>query len=787
MAFTVKNRIKQTSTTNGTTNVVMTGSVSGFQTFGNALSDGDTTYYAIVDPANGTWEVGLGTWANGSSTLTRTTILESSSGSSAIDFSGSVSKDVFVTEPASKSLIEGSSAISNAEFLKKNGSVIEGRSASEVRSDLGLGSLALLSQVAQPSMALNTVNEAILQVSNTPTNNYFLQAQSGNTGGLTWAEVDLSSYLTSSTASSTYAPLSGASFTSAVAVNSGTTNTVATFTSTDSVAGIQLVDSSGVSEITTEGTTFQVRPNGGVAKLSVGTSGANFADTVSAPAFDFTSTGGAIYFGSGTDDYLYLQDVGTSGNSLAFVQDSSTKFSMQGTTGNATFAGTVTASGFSGKIHPVNGTTTNYLSLKDSNELNFFNSGGTSQTLHINYDGGNVGLGGNAVTVSHNGNTVFGSAIGATYMYDVSNSSYYVDPSSNSKLYSTNIAGQLQIGTLNSLNSAGGLGIYSNSSPYISFHDNTTSRTAFFQEWQGRFYAGEVSYSESEGSYRSPLFYDSNNTGYYLDPASNSALNDVAIWNNKFAYLRTWSGSYGNAGQVLTSGGSGSASSWQDAGGGAWEVIGNYTGQNVNSLDFVHNSNNFVFDNTTYKHIKMYAMFNPYTSSSASTLSLYPLVGSTSSYTALGNLAFFHQHWKEMYPEFSGVSYGAYQWGYNAQYANNNTGVIVGNIKMDQTINATYAGSGMFSETIGGTSYHTGNRFYTTNMELDIPCKGIASNHGMSGYSRIWYDDPSMFAYERHHTWQVLGRGFGKVGLRFIASSSSARWDYDITFIGLKP
>ncbi|MAJ12994.1 MAG: hypothetical protein CMD09_03190 [Flavobacteriales bacterium] len=299
MAFTVKNRIKQTSTTNGTTNVVMTGSVSGFQTFGNALSDGDTTYYAIVDPANGTWEVGLGTWANGSSTLTRTTILESSSGSSAIDFSGSVSKDVFVTEPASKSLIEGSSAISNAEFLKKNGNVIEGRSASEVRSDLGLGSLALLSQVAQPSMALNTVNEAILQVSNTPTNNYFLQAQSGNTGGLTWAEVDLSSYLTSSTASSTYAPLSGASFSGAMSVNSGTTNTVATFTSTDSVAGIQLIDSSGVSEITTEGTTFQVRPNGGVAKLSVGTSGATFADHVSLPDSK------EIKVGTGDDLKLY--------------------------------------------------------------------------------------------------------------------------------------------------------------------------------------------------------------------------------------------------------------------------------------------------------------------------------------------------------------------------------------------------------------------------------------------------------------------------------------------------
>lgn len=40
------------------------------------------------------------------------------------------------------------------------------------------------------TIADNIVDEANLKVSNTPTNGYFLSAQSGNTGGLTWAEVD---------------------------------------------------------------------------------------------------------------------------------------------------------------------------------------------------------------------------------------------------------------------------------------------------------------------------------------------------------------------------------------------------------------------------------------------------------------------------------------------------------------------------------------------------------------------------------------------------------------------
>ena len=42
--------------------------------------------------------------------------------------------------------------------------------------------------VTQGKLADQAVNEAKLQVSNAPTNGYFLSAQSGNTGGMTWAE-----------------------------------------------------------------------------------------------------------------------------------------------------------------------------------------------------------------------------------------------------------------------------------------------------------------------------------------------------------------------------------------------------------------------------------------------------------------------------------------------------------------------------------------------------------------------------------------------------------------------
>ena len=67
------------------------------------------------------------------------------------------------------------------------------------------------------------------------------------------------------------------------------------------------------------------------------------------------------------------------------------------------------------KIHPSSGTTTNYLSLDSSNELNFKNASNVSQTLFINYDGGGVHLARGSVSVeadgSGTGNSVFGGNV----------------------------------------------------------------------------------------------------------------------------------------------------------------------------------------------------------------------------------------------------------------------------------------------------------------------------------------------------------------------------------------
>jgi len=111
MALVVADRVKETTTTTGTGAITLAGAEVNFVAFSSVLSDGDTTYYAIVDDANQDFEVGLGTYATSGNTLTRTTVLASSNGGSAVNFSAG-SKDVFINYPAGKSAyLDGSNQL----------------------------------------------------------------------------------------------------------------------------------------------------------------------------------------------------------------------------------------------------------------------------------------------------------------------------------------------------------------------------------------------------------------------------------------------------------------------------------------------------------------------------------------------------------------------------------------------------------------------------------------------------------------------------------------------------
>ncbi len=83
--------------------------------------------------------------------------------------------------------------------------------------------------------------------------------------------------------------------------NSGATNVVATFTSTDGTATLQCADPSGNVEFGASGNNFVVQPAGGVAQLTVGSSSSTFTGTVLFN--DHTTHPDQVnsYFGTGND------------------------------------------------------------------------------------------------------------------------------------------------------------------------------------------------------------------------------------------------------------------------------------------------------------------------------------------------------------------------------------------------------------------------------------------------------------------------------------------------------
>jgi len=110
MALVLDDRVRETSTTTGTGTLNLDGAVDGFQTFVAGVGNSNTTYYAIIHRSETEWELGVGTVTDASTdTLARTTVISSSNSDSAVSFSAGT-KDVFVTQPASKAVYEDASA-----------------------------------------------------------------------------------------------------------------------------------------------------------------------------------------------------------------------------------------------------------------------------------------------------------------------------------------------------------------------------------------------------------------------------------------------------------------------------------------------------------------------------------------------------------------------------------------------------------------------------------------------------------------------------------------------------
>ena len=104
MALVLNDRVKETSTTTGTGTLDLDGAVTGFEGFVAGIATGNTTYYCIAHTTADEWEVGLGTVTDaGTDTLSRDTVISSSNSDGKVVFTAGT-KDVFCTEPASKTM-----------------------------------------------------------------------------------------------------------------------------------------------------------------------------------------------------------------------------------------------------------------------------------------------------------------------------------------------------------------------------------------------------------------------------------------------------------------------------------------------------------------------------------------------------------------------------------------------------------------------------------------------------------------------------------------------------------
>jgi hypothetical protein len=96
MAFVINDRVKETTSTIGTSTVTLSGAQLGFQSFSDGVGAGNSTYYTIA--LGNQWEVGIGSLTN-ATTFTRDSVISSSNTSNLVNFSSGV-KDIFCALPA---------------------------------------------------------------------------------------------------------------------------------------------------------------------------------------------------------------------------------------------------------------------------------------------------------------------------------------------------------------------------------------------------------------------------------------------------------------------------------------------------------------------------------------------------------------------------------------------------------------------------------------------------------------------------------------------------------------
>ena len=136
--------------------------------------------------------------------------------------------------------------------------------------------------------------------------------------------------------------------------------------------------------------------------------------------------------------------------------------------------------------------------------------------------------------IDSSGNGSTSASLRSPIFYDSNNTAYYTDPASTSALSGLRIYSSFDTSTsdvyasmrvIKNNNSAS-----LNDGMYIGYGNTNSGLTRIYG---GGATSGPLTkysnYALESGSFRAPIFYDSNNTAFYTDPASNSILNTMTV------------------------------------------------------------------------------------------------------------------------------------------------------------------------------------------------------------------------------------------------------------------
>lgn len=180
--------------------------------------------------------------------------------------------------------------------------------------------------------------------------------------------------------------------------------------------------------------------------------------------------------------------------------------------------------------------------------IRFSNSTGGRDYRLMQKDGGYLAItdetaGAERLLINSSGNVTALVDFRAPIFYDYNNTGYYVDPASTSVINGLNVASSFPVF------SSGSFQYHQYQSPHVAYVKKTGGYSWYWRRNDTGLAGGaneveNMSLTEGgtlavNGDMRAPLFYDANNTSYYLDPAGMNSISSLEVRDGDINISRT--------------------------------------------------------------------------------------------------------------------------------------------------------------------------------------------------------------------------------------------------------